>query len=125
QAACTGAGHTVAMSVSSVDEFLDAAGEIEPGIAPVDIVVLDLSLGDGTDVPTNVARVQETGAAVLIHSIADRMALVRQALAAGAAGVIPKSSPTDVVISSIEQVASGGVLNNLEWASAIEADSEF
>lgn len=29
------------------------------------------------------------------------------------------------MISAIEQVASGGVLNNLEWASAIEADSEF
>lgn len=123
QAACANAGHTVPISVSSVEAFLretrDSSG------TPLDIVVLDLSLGDGSDVTANVRRVQATGSAVLIHSIADRMTLVRQALAAGAAGVIPKSSPTDVVISSIEQVASGGVLNNLEWASAIEADSEF
>ncbi len=125
QAACTGAGHTVAFSVSSVDDYLSAVSDTPGGEAPVDIAVLDLSLGDGSDVTTNVTRVQATGAAVLIHSIADRVALVRQALAAGAAGVIPKSSPTDVVIGSIEQVASGGVLNNLEWASAIEADSEF
>lgn len=119
-AACTAAGLTVEHSVSTVTEYLTASGT-----APVDIVVLDLSLGDGTDVTGNVMAVRHSGPAVLIHSIADRMALVREALAAGAEGVIPKSSPTDVVISSIEKVASGDVLNNLEWASAIEADHEF
>ena len=57
-------------------------------------MVLDLSLGDGSTVTENVKRVQATGSAVLVHSIADRVASVREALAAGAAGVIPKSSAT-------------------------------
>ena len=40
----------------------------------VDVVVLDLSLGDGSSVTDNVKRVQATGSAVLVHSIADRVA---------------------------------------------------
>jgi two-component system uhpT operon response regulator UhpA len=91
----------------------------------VDVVVLDLSLGDGVSITDNVKACQATGAGVLIHSIADRAAGVREALAAGAAGVIPKSSATAVVMAAIRTVARGEVLNNLEWATAIDADVEF
>ncbi|MDI2099360.1 response regulator [Ruicaihuangia caeni] len=90
-----------------------------------DVVVLDLSLGDGSTVTENVKNVQATGSAVLVHSIADRVASVREALAAGAAGVIPKSSSTKTVLAAAETVARGEVLNNLEWASAIDADRDF
>lgn len=92
---------------------------------PVDVIVLDLNLGDGSTVTDNVFRARAIGASVLVHSIADRMPAVREALAAGAAGVIPKSAATKTVIAAIGTVASGGVLNNLEWASAIDADAEF
>lgn len=90
-----------------------------------DVVVLDLSLGDGSTVTENVKNVQALGAAVLVHSIADRVASVREALAAGAAGVIPKSSATKTVLAAAATVARGEVLNNLEWASAIDADRDF
>jgi DNA-binding NarL/FixJ family response regulator len=90
-----------------------------------DVVVLDLSLGDGSTVTENVKRIQAAGAGVLVHSIADRVASVREALAAGAAGVVPKSAPTTSVIAAIASVAAGDVLNNLEWASAIDADNDF
>ncbi|MEB0015316.1 hypothetical protein QN416_27385, partial [Glaciimonas sp. Cout2] len=53
------------------------------------------------------------------------VALVREALAAGAAGVIPKSSPTTTVMAAVASVARGDVLNNLEWATAIDADRDF
>lgn len=91
----------------------------------VDVVVLDLSLGDGVPIADNVKAMQAIGAGVLIHSIADRPAGIREALSAGAAGVIPKSSATAVVTAAIRAVAAGQVLNNLEWATAIEADEEF
>jgi DNA-binding NarL/FixJ family response regulator len=91
----------------------------------VDVTVLDLSLGDGSSVTENVKSVQAAGSAVLVHSIADRVALVREALAAGAAGVIPKSSATKTVIAAAATVARGEVLNNLEWATAIDADRDF
>jgi DNA-binding NarL/FixJ family response regulator len=120
QAAFTNAGLTVVSTSASVPEFVETLNGRE-----IDVVVLDLSLGDGSSVTENVKAVQSTGSAVLVHSIADRVVSVREALAAGAAGVIPKSSATSTVIAAAETVARGEVLNNLEWASAIDADRDF
>jgi DNA-binding NarL/FixJ family response regulator len=120
QAACQNEGFEVILTAASVPEYVANIGDHE-----VDVVVLDLSLGDGTSVTENVKGVQGTGAAVLVHSIADRVANVREALAAGAAGVIPKSSATKTVMAAVATVARGDVLNNLEWASAIDADQNF
>lgn len=114
------AGHEFVLAAGTVDEFVEGLGEQQ-----VQVVVLDLSLGDGSSVTDNVKRIQATGAAVLVHSIADRVASVREALAAGAAGVIPKSSATSTVLSAAAAVARGDVLNNLEWATAIDADRDF
>jgi two-component system, NarL family, uhpT operon response regulator UhpA len=120
KAAFMDAGFDFVLAAANVDEFVDGLAGQE-----VDVTVLDLSLGDGSSVTTNVKRVQATGSAVLIHSIADRVAAVREALAAGAAGVIPKSSATKTVLSAAATVARGEVLNNLEWATAIDADRDF
>jgi DNA-binding NarL/FixJ family response regulator len=120
QAAFANAGFDVVETAASVSELVEGLDNRE-----VDVVVLDLSLGDGSSVTDNVKAVQATGSAVLVHSIADRVASVREALAAGAAGVIPKSSATSTVIAAAETVARGEVLNNLEWASAIDADRDF
>ena len=120
KAAFVDEGHDVVEVAANVGDLIEALAGRE-----VDVVVLDLSLGDGSSVTDNVKRVQAAGAAVLVHSIADRVALVREALAAGAAGVIPKSSATKTVIAAATTVARGEVLNNLEWATAIDADRDF
>ena len=120
KAAFADEGHTVIEVAPTVPDLINSLGGRE-----VDVVVLDLSLGDGSSVTDNVKGVQAAGAAVLVHSIADRVALVREALAAGAAGVIPKSSATKTVIAAAATVARGDVLNNLEWATAIDADRDF
>lgn len=120
KAACRDAGYDVVATGLSVADLMAALDG-----RPVHVVVLDLSLGDGPSITSNVETASATGAAVLVHSIADRTASVREALAAGAAGVIPKSAATSTVIAAIATVAEGGVLNNLEWASAIDADAEF
>ena len=113
-------GYDFVIAASNVDELIEGLAGRE-----VDVTVLDLSLGDGSSVTENVKRVQAAGSAVLVHSIADRVALVREALAAGAAGVIPKSSATKTVLAAAATVARGDVLNNLEWATAIDADRDF
>jgi len=91
---------------------------------PADVVVLDLTLGDGTTVTENVVRLTADGSDVIIHSVADRPAAVREALAAGAAGVVSKSSRIDV-IRAIRIVAAGEPLDNVEWASAVDGDRAF
>ena len=124
EAACAGEESTaVVFSGSNVTEYLQwrlAADE-----SPADVVVLDLTLGDGTTVAENVQRLVGDGSSVLIHSVADRPAAVRAALSSGAAGIVSKASPIHEVIGAILTVARGELLNNVEWASAVEGDREF
>ncbi|PFW01751.1 LuxR family transcriptional regulator, partial [Bacillus thuringiensis] len=54
-----------------------------------------------------------------------RPAAVREALSSGAAGIVSKASPIHEVIGAILTVARGELLNNVEWASAVEGDREF
>lgn len=124
EAACARDGEqTVVFSGSTVASYLE--WRKGSGQAPADVVVLDLTLGDGTTVTENVASVVADGASVVIHSVADRPAAVREALVAGAAGVVSKSSSLDEVLDAIRTVAQGEALNNVEWASAVDGDREF
>ncbi|GAA3768447.1 response regulator transcription factor [Microbacterium kribbense] len=124
EAACARAdAMDVVFSGSSVTAYLDWRALSHS--APADVVVLDLTLGDGTTVTENVRRVAAAGSSVIIHSVADRPAAVREALAAGAAGIISKASPIDEVIAAVAAVAQGEPLNNVEWASAVDGDRAF
>jgi DNA-binding NarL/FixJ family response regulator len=122
-AALERADFDVVFSGAGVAEYLDARGSALA--APADVVLLDLTLGDGTTVTENVTRLVADGSSVVIHSVADRPAAVREALAAGAAGVISKSSPLDDVIAAAHTVARGEALNNVEWANAVDGDTAF
>src|SRR6476659_5065768 len=121
EAACARAGtENVVFSGSSVTEYL--TWRSKTGAAPADVVVLDLTLGDGTTVTENVRRLVRDGSSVIIHSVADRPAAVREALAAG---IVSKASPIGDVTAAIGTVARGEPLNNVEWASAVEGDRAF
>jgi two-component system uhpT operon response regulator UhpA len=89
------------------------------------VVILDLALADGSHITDNIKLSQSQGAAVLIHTIADHIAGIREALSAGAAGIIPKSAPIKTVMDAITTVANGQALNNIEWATAIDTDRDF
>lgn len=124
EAACVRAEDTVVLysgtTVAAYLEWRSARGE-----HPVDVVVLDLTLGDGATVTENVTRLVADGSPVIIHSVADRPAAVREALGAGAAGVVSKSSRIDDVLGAIRTVARGDSLDTVEWASAIDGDRAF
>lgn len=124
EAACLRDGEEmVVFSGGTVKEYL--LWRQASGSASADVVVLDLTLGDGTTVTENVVTLVADGSSVVIHSVADRAAAVREALVAGAAGVISKSSSLDDVLDAIRTVARGDALNNVEWASAVDGDREF
>lgn len=93
--------------------------------APADVAVLDLGLGDGSAITDNVRRIVLDGSAVIIHSVADRPAAVRESLVAGAIGVVSKSAPIGEVIAAVHTVAAGRPLDNVEWASAVDGDADF
>jgi DNA-binding NarL/FixJ family response regulator len=75
-----------------------------------DLVVLDLNL-PGMDGLHGLARLREASPAtpVAILSATDDREHVHQALALGAAGYIPKSAGSDVILNAIRLVLAGGV----------------
>ncbi len=124
EAACARSGAAeVVFSGNTVVEYVRWRSENDA--APADVVVLDLMLGDGATVTENVVRLVDAGSQVIIHSVADRPAAVREALSAGALGIISKSARANDVIDAISTVARGEMLDNVEWASAVDGDREF
>ena len=107
-------------STESVDEALSSLDGKSP-----DVAVLDLSLSDGSKVEENVKLLVERGIAVLVFSIADKAQLVRAALKAGAAALVPKSHSVSELVEAIRMVAAGMLVNNLQTTAAIDADQEF
>jgi DNA-binding NarL/FixJ family response regulator len=107
-------------STESVAEALNLCSGKLP-----DVAVLDLSLSDGSKVEENVKHLVEKGIAVLVFSIADKAHLVRDALKAGAAALVPKSHSMSELVETIRMAATGMLVNNLQTTAAIDADQEF
>ena len=115
-------GASIVFSGSTVGEYRRSLRDANA--VPADIVLLDLTLGDGTTVAENVSSLAGESA-VIVHSVADRPASVREALATGAVGVVSKASPLEEVVQAVRTVAAGEPLDNVEWASAVESDTDF
>jgi DNA-binding NarL/FixJ family response regulator len=118
--ACENAGFTFCGGAGTVAELLENRQPLN-----CDVVVLDLSLADGSLVESNVKTLIEAGAQVLVFSIADKAALVSAALRAGAAGVVKKSQSMADLMKNIRLVANGVYVNSPEAAAAIDADFNF
>lgn len=118
--ACEEAGFTFCGGAGTVAELLATRNPLN-----CDVVVLDLSLADGSQVENNVKTIIEAGSQVLVFSIADKAVLVSSALRAGAAGVVKKSQSMGELIDNIRLVAHGVYVNSPEAAAAIDADFHF
>ena len=90
-----------------------------------EVVIADLSLADGSLVEDNIERLVEAGPAVLIYSIADKPALMRSALRAGATAIVSKSKPMATLIEAISLAAQGIIINNADTSALIDADRLF
>ena len=89
------------------------------------VVVMDLSLADGSLVAENVRQLVESGSAVLIYSIAEKVNLMRTALRAGAIAIVPKSQPMAYLAEMIRLAADGAILNNPETSAILDGDADF
>ncbi|MFM6971291.1 MAG: response regulator [Rhodoluna sp.] len=120
KAACSDYDMNFVDSAGSVSELLQRNPQIS-----CDVIVLDLSLADGSIVNENVSSLIKTGAQVVIFSIADKQNLIRAALKAGAATLVPKAQSMDELMSAIKLVADGVYVNNLQTTAAIDGDTDF
>jgi DNA-binding NarL/FixJ family response regulator len=76
------------------------------------VVLLDLDLGDGTTPEQNVAAILAAGPAVLVVSVSEGPAAVREAMRAGASGYVLKSEEADELREAVRAVAAGN-----DWVS--------
>jgi len=86
-----------------------ALAQVEDGPA-FDLVLVDLALpdGDGLDLVAVLADRSPRVPVVVLSGSADAAAS-EQALAAGAMGFIPKSSPTAILVQALKLILAGGV----------------
>ncbi|OJV95685.1 MAG: helix-turn-helix transcriptional regulator [Microbacterium sp. 67-17] len=87
-----------------------------------DVVVLDLSLRDGSDPVSNVDALRAWGARVLVLTSAENPYLVRKASRTEALGILRKSAPREVLLAAIRSAHAGQYVPSTEWASAIDSD---
>ena len=93
--------------------------------ADLDLVLLDLRLGDGTRPGDNVRRLRACGAEVLAYTSGENPALVREAARADVIGMISKSEPPSVLVAAVRAALRGDVVASTDWAAAIDADTEL
>lgn len=78
----------------------------DPGF-PVDLVLMDLQLGDSVSIESRIRACRAAGAKVLVVSAVDDEASRERCLAAGAAGFISKTLPADQLAELARRAARG------------------
>lgn len=74
---------------------------------PVDLVLMDLQLGDSVSIESRIRACRAAGAKVLVVSAVDDEASRERCLAAGAAGFISKTLPADQLAEFARRAARG------------------
>jgi len=118
--ACREFHYILMASASNVMELMDQLNGKK-----VDVVVMDLSLSDGSLISENVRTIVNHGMPVLIFSIADRPKLIRTAIKSGAHAIVPKSESMQELMNAIELTSRGVFINNAETTAAIDSDQDF
>lgn len=110
-------GIEVVAVARTVPEFL-ALG------VPVDVVVLDLQLRDGSRPAANVAAVRATGARVLLFSAYEEGPLLLEGVRAGAHGYLNKSREVEEVAAAIRDIVTGEEAVSAEMLIALSAATQ-
>ncbi len=104
---------------ATVDELLSGPKQ------QLDLVVLDLRLGDGSSPRSNVEKLHSVGVQVLVYTGAENPFLVRSAARAGVLGVVRKSEPAAAIVAAIRRAADGDQVVTTDWAAAIDGDPQL
>ncbi len=77
------------------------------GIEPADCVILDLDLGEGTNLQDNLRAMVDTGSPVLIVSANATARLIQDAVAGGAQGYVSKNCEPDEFARALAAILGG------------------
>lgn len=112
-------GLVVAGTAATGEEAIDRARELRP-----DVILMDLRLGDGIDGLEATRAISALGleCRVLMLTLHDMPAYVREALAAGAAGYVLKDSSIGDLRAAIDAVMAGRSALPLNLVSAALAE---
>lgn len=116
--------------VSTADDLrlvgmVETVAELDSLDEQVDLVVLDLRLADGSMPEDNVRAVHQRGAHVLVYTGAEDRRLIQSAARSGALGLIRKSADAETLLDAIRTAAHGREVFSVDWAAAIDADSQL
>ncbi len=92
---------------------------------PLDLVVLDLRLADGSMPQDNVNAIHARGSHVLVYTGAEDRRMIQSAARSGALGLIRKSADPATLLEAIRTAASGREVFGADWAAAIDADANL
>ncbi|QZY51507.1 response regulator transcription factor [Leucobacter tenebrionis] len=88
-----------------------------------DVVLLDLTLNDGTTPAQNIAALNaKNPVPILAYTAGDRPGLIREAARAGVAGMVRKSETPEAVAQAVRRAVAGDVVSTADWAAALESD---
>lgn len=99
-----------------------SVAELVRPMRDADLVLLDLSLRDGSDPGENVRLIRHWGADVLVLTSGEDPYLVRNASRAEVLGIVRKSTPREALIDALLTAARGELVPTTEWASALDTD---
>ena len=114
-------GHPDLMVVASATTVADL---LEQQV-PLDFVLLDLRLADGSSPTANVETLRAARLEALVFTGAENPYLVRLAAKAGVLGVVRKSAPAPQIVEAIAAAATGRPVTTTEWAAAIDGDPDL
>ena len=97
-------GYEVVGRVTSGDAAIELAEELRPDIFLMDVALVGLN---GLEATREIVR-RVPGVRVLVLTMHDDVATVARAVAAGAAGFVPKNAHREELFRAVESIAAGG-----------------
>ena len=88
---------------------------------PVDVVLMDVDLKDGSPVSLRLAQLKQTGVATVLMSSYSEPNIVREALSSGALGYVPKSEDASMIVAAIRAASRGESYISAELDLAINS----
>src|SRR6195952_5960226 len=88
---------------------------------PVDVVLMDVDLKDNSPVSLRLAQLKQPGVAPVLMSSYSEPQIVREALASGALGYVPKSEDISMIVKAIRAAGRGESYISAELALAINS----